>query len=257
MEMSNTEWVAGLVEDKCDPGLGAQVQEHLQSLGLETGQGEYYPKQAFKALREGIYLGYKFLGLDVDNDPSIQDTPTRFAKMFVGELTKGLNYDFFPKCTATPNGVDNVLADQAPEGMNPQLAAQFNMTETIGAYNQAVIVEKIRTVSLCEHHLQTIDGFTHIAYVPGPKVLGLSKFARITEFFAARPQIQERMTEQIHAALAYILGTNDVAVCQEAVHFCMRARGVKQPESQTRTNKLSGRFMTNPALREEFFDAIR
>src|SRR3990167_6283523 len=190
----NTAFVAGLTDDKCDPFLGELVKGHLIRMGLETlytppsltaepdSAPVYAPKQAVEALKEGIYQAYKNLGLDVENDPSIKDTPSRFAKMFVGELTKGLNYDFFPKCTAVPNG--NVLAGSAPPtqsniGGPEQLHA-------LGAYNQMVLVESIRTTSLCEHHLQTIDGFTHIAYIPGPTVLGLSKFARVTEFFAAR-----------------------------------------------------------------------
>lgn len=233
----STKFVAGLIEDKCDPILGKQVRAYLMSLGLENMllPDNYEPGMAFIALVEGISLAYKHLGLDVFNDPSITDTPERFAKMFVGELTKGLNYDFFPKCTATPNGVGGTL---------------------MGAVDEAVIVKKIRITSLCEHHLQTIDGYAHIAYIPKDKVLGLSKFARVAEFFAARPQIQERMTEQVFHALSFILGTEDIAVAIDATHFCMRARGVRQPESTTQTNKVGGRFLTNPSLRKEFLDAI-
>lgn len=252
-----TQFVESLIQDKCDPILGEKVRQHLQDLGLETLEGVYNPYQAFKALKDGIHTAYKSLGLDIDGDESIKDTPSRFAKMFVGELTKGLNYDFFPKCTATPNG--KTTEEPLPSTrmiMTPEEFATGKTKVTTGSYDQLVLVKRIRTVSLCEHHLQTIDGFTHVAYIPGPRVLGLSKFARVAEFFAARPQIQERMTEQTYAALAFILETPDVAVIQTCVHFCMRARGAKQPESWTTTNKMGGRFLTNVALREELFHGI-
>lgn len=260
----NTAFVSSLTDDKCDPELGARVKRHLRSLGLENTYDQdintnlalppvYSPTTAYDALKTGIYNAYKHLNLDVDGDPSIQDTPRRFAKMFVGELTRGLNYDFFPKCTATPNGIE---IDAHP----PETQSRIDPKErkkSIGKYDQMVLVKDIVTVSLCEHHLQTIDGVTHIAYIPNGKVLGLSKFARVAEFFAARPQIQERMTEQTHAALCYILETEDVAVIQDSVHFCMRARGVKQPSSRTQTDKMTGRFLTNPSLRQELLNATR
>lgn len=251
--MNNTEYVASLTADKCDPNLGAKVKEHLVSLGLETAIDDsktlgpiYSPKAAHEALRQGIYQGFKLLGLDVDNDASIQDTPNRFAKMFVGELTKGLNYDFFPKMTVVPNGVRETLYD----------TGKIHAYTEKGAYDQMVLVANIQTVSLCEHHLQTIDGFTHVAYIPGKNVLGLSKFARVVEFFAARPQIQERFTEQVFAALSFVLETEDIGVVCKAKHFCMHARGAKQHNAITTTDKMSGRFLSNSTLRKEFLDAI-
>jgi len=281
-----TKFVAGLVEDKCDPILGKAVRGYLASKGLETSFGDerYDPGFAFDSLVRGVYHAYKSLGLDVDNDPSIIDTPRRFAKMFVGELTKGLNYDFFPKCTATPNGVDYLDQAEFDSYVEERLEAwndnpyhikganlktredildmeatklkKMHLTSKVGAVDEAVIVKKIRITSLCEHHLQTIDGYAHIAYIPSTKVMGLSKFARVAEFFAARPQIQERMTEQVYHALSLILETEDIGVVIDATHFCMRARGVRQPESTTQTNKFGGRFMTVPELRKEFLDAI-
>jgi GTP cyclohydrolase I len=276
----NTEFVRSLTDDKCDSVLGHRVKAHLQELGLEpnipeTGASPVYsPIMAVEALKQGIQNAFINLGLDVMNDPSIQDTPNRYAKMFVGELTKGLNYSFFPKCTATPNGITTV--DEAAyndyiqerihaweggktreeiESFEGTQILRQQLTSTMGKYDQMVLVAGIQTMSLCEHHLQTIDGVTHIAYIPGRKVLGLSKFARVTDFFARRPQIQERMTEQIFAALCLILETEDVAVVQKATHYCMRARGAMQSSSITTTDRMGGRFMTNGALRKEFFDA--
>jgi GTP cyclohydrolase I len=250
----DTPFVASLVEDKTDPVLGMRVRAHLQSLGLDNTRRDHYnPRIAFDVLEKGIQAAYDALGID-PLDPSTKETPKRFAKMFVGELTRGLNYDFFPKCTSTPNG--NVEVRTAPETRNPVSSEDTNDLVKVGGYDEAVMVKWIRTTSLCEHHLQTIDGFTHIAYIPRDTVIGLSKLARVAEFFAARPQIQERYVEQVYHALHYILGTPDIGVVVDSVHFCMRARGVKQPESWTQTNKMGGKFMEKESLREEFLGAI-
>jgi GTP cyclohydrolase I len=237
--MNNTEYVMSLSEDKSDPELGAKVCEHLQKLGLvpviddsPAHPPSYNPKVAVQQLSQGIASALDNLGLDVRNDPSLRDTPRRYANMLVGELTKGLNFDFFPKCTKFPNGVDG-----------------------IGATNTMVFLGNIQTISLCEHHLQTIYGVTHIAYLPADSQIGLSKLARVVDFFARRPQVQERMTEQIYEALAFVLGTDDVAVVQSCAHYCMRARGALQHSSMMQTNKMGGKFMSNPSLRQEFLDA--
>lgn len=244
--MSTKAYIQSLTDDKTDYELGKRVRAHLISKGLEQLMEETYdPEAAVGALQDGLKKGLMALGLDI-MDPSIADTPKRYACMVVGELTKGLNYEFFPKCTTTPNGVD------APEQEGP-----IGVAQRTGGYNQMVRVTEIETISLCEHHLQTIDGFTYIAYIPSTKVLGLSKFARVTDFFARRPQIQERMTEQIYEALTIILETDDIAIVQDATHYCMKARGALQRNSRTQTNKMGGRFMSQPALREEFLHGIR
>jgi GTP cyclohydrolase I len=229
-----TEYVAGLIEDKCDPELGRQVQMHLYDKGLvpkpeEDKPYKYNPRIAVQQLAQGIHSGLSALGLDMDNNPSLKDTPRRYATMLVGELTKGLNFNFFPKFTVFP----------------------------AGEHNQMVFLGKIETMSLCEHHLQTIDGYTYVAYLPGKSMCGISKLARVVEFFARRPQVQETMTEQIFAALKFCLGTEDVAVVQECVHYCMRARGSKQHSTIMHTNRMGGKFMMVAPLREEFLQACR
>lgn len=249
-EHAHTKFVANLVQDKCDPKLGAAVYKHLIGLGLDVDRVHYDPAHSYGQLVGGMTYGLNSLGMDIENDPSTRDTPKRFACMFIGELTKGLNYDFFPKCTAQPNGATSYRREADRDGAK-------DVPYTVGAYNQMVLVKDIQSISLCEHHLQTIDGVVHIAYIPKAKVLGLSKFARVTEFFSRRPQIQERMTEQITAALAFILQTDDIGVVVDATHFCMRARGAMQSQARTRTDCMKGRFLTNPALRQEMFDAIR
>lgn len=254
---SRVNFLHSLISDKCDPLLGKKVMQHLQAKGLDNiDQEMYQPDAAFDLLEGSIKDALKFLGLKED-DPSTMDTPRRFAAMVVGELTYGLCYDLFPKCTVTPNGVSKVSGSHYRSLRLGDDLEKVDTVVTTGAYNQMVLVRDINTMSLCEHHLQTIAGVTHIAYIPKTKVLGLSKFARVTDFFARRPQIQERMTEQIYEALSVILETDDIAVVQDAEHFCMRARGSMQAASRTRTDKMGGRFMTNPALRQEFFDAFK
>jgi GTP cyclohydrolase I len=212
---------------KRDKELGEKVHAHLVECQCETVTQYPLGSEAKKAMEEGLIQFFNFMGLDL-TDPSITPSPARISDMMVYELCAGLNYDNFPKCTTSPN---------------------------VGT-NEMVMVDSINTISLCEHHFQSIIGVTHVAYIPGPKLLGLSKFARITDFFARRPQVQERMTEQLWHALELILETEDIAIQQVCTHNCMRVRGVMDPHSKTTTSKLGGRFMTNPALRQEFLHAI-
>lgn len=253
---------------KTNSELGKEVQEHLIKLGLETLINPPDIQAAAGELSYGVDAFLTHMGLDVKGDDSICDTPNRVAEMFTEELCYGLDYSNFPKCTVTTNGKE-VFDEEGydkeirrADGIIPltpsrekDLRARF--TKTIGAANEMVMVRNINTVSLCEHHFQTISGRTYIAYIPGAKLLGLSKFARVTDFFARRPQVQERMTEQIYAALSFILQTEDIAVYQACEHNCMKARGAMDPHSDTITSKMGGRFMSNPSLRQEFLDAIK
>ncbi|MBC7713714.1 MAG: GTP cyclohydrolase I FolE [Rhizobacter sp.] len=168
------------------------------------------------------------LGLDL-NDDSLAETPHRVAKMYVDEIFYGLAESSFPKITLVENKFD---------------------------YDHAVIEVNIVTNSHCEHHFVPIIGKTHIAYIPGKKVIGLSKLNRIVDYFAKRPQIQERLTLQIHQALCEILGTEDVAVVTDAMHACVKTRGIKDVTSMTRTSKLSGVFKEDSCHRAEFMQAI-
>lgn len=168
------------------------------------------------------------LGLDLTDD-SLAETPHRVAKMYVDEVFYGLSEAAFPKITLVENKFD---------------------------YDHAVIEVNIVTNSHCEHHFVPIIGKTHIAYIPAEKVLGLSKLNRIVDYFAKRPQIQERLTLQIHQALVEILGTPNVAVVTDAMHACVKTRGIKDVTSMTRTSKLSGVFKEDTCHRAEFFTAI-
>lgn len=165
------------------------------------------------------------LNLNLEDD-SLQDTPRRVAKMYVDEIFYGLDYTKFPKVTV----VDNKMH-----------------------YNEMLIERDISVQSNCEHHFVVIDGSAVVAYMPGDKVVGLSKINRIVEFFSKRPQIQERLTEQVFHALCFILGTDDVAVTIDAAHYCVKSRGVRDQNSSTVTSRLGGRFLTNAQTRAEFF----
>jgi GTP cyclohydrolase I len=166
----------------------------------------------------------EILGLDLTND-SLKNTPHRVAKMYVTEIFRGLNDDQFPKITV----IDNEMS-----------------------YDQMIVVRDVALISTCEHHFVTIDGRATIAYIPDKRVIGLSKINRIADFFARRPQVQERLTKQIADCLQYVLDTKNVAVHIRAKHYCVVSRGVEDANSETITSDLRGVFKTNSDTRKEF-----
>lgn len=168
------------------------------------------------------------LGLDLADD-SLMDTPRRIAKMYVDEIFGGLDYRNFPRLTVVSNKM---------------------------ACDEMIRVDGVSVSSTCEHHFVTIDGTATVAYIPKDKVIGLSKINRIVAFFAQRPQIQERLTEQVLLALQTLLETDDVAVSITAVHFCVRARGVMDGSSKTTTTALGGAFKLSPETRKEFLAGL-
>lgn len=210
---------------KTDFELGIKVNKHLIEKGVETPMNpnsNYTHEDKMQIVEKNFKEIMQVLGLDLKDD-SLQDTPSRVAKMFVNEIFTGLDYHNFPKCTAVQNKM---------------------------SYNEMVTVKNISSLSVCEHHFVTIDGKAKISYIPNGKVLGLSKINRIVKFFSRRPQIQERLTEQIFHALSFILETEDIAVMIEGVHYCVKARGVED-DSFTTTTKLGGKFLS-PEVRAEF-----
>lgn len=218
-------------KQKTDPALGKAVHEHLVKCGVETptidnGLSRTDKIEVIQKKFEDIMLA---LGLDLTDD-SLADTPKRVAKMYVQEIFYGLDYEAFPKCTTVENKM---------------------------AYDEMVVERNIIVMSNCEHHFVTIDGLATVAYVPNKKVLGLSKINRIVEYFAKRPQIQERLTEQVFHALRFILDTEHVAVTIDAKHYCVASRGVEDTGSRTTTTKLGGGFKTDPSARNEFLSAAR
>ena len=117
---------------------------------------------------------------------------------------------------------------------------------------EMVKISDINLTSTCEHHFVTIDGIADVAYIPHEKIIGLSKINRIVRFFAQRPQVQERLTQQILVALQTLLETDSVAVRVKATHYCVKSRGVMDTSSQTETSALGGQFKANPTARAEF-----
>ncbi|WP_440904304.1 GTP cyclohydrolase I FolE [Catenovulum sp. SX2] len=203
-----------------------KVKQALIAKNLETPQVETTLSADDKKLKiaEHMTAVMQILGLDLTDD-SLAETPKRIAKMYVNEIFGGLDYDKFPKVTDIENkmGVDEMIT-----------------------------VDQISVSSTCEHHFITIDGYARVAYIPKDKVIGLSKINRIVRFFAQRPQVQERLTQQILVALQTLLETDDVAVSIKATHFCVKARGVMDANSLTQTTALGGLFKSNPSTRQEF-----
>jgi len=216
---------------KTDPVLGQQVHEYLVQMGVETPtfKTELDRKDKIAEIEKSFSHIMQVLGLDLSDD-SLAETPLRVAKMYVNEIFWGLDYDAFPKCTTVENKM---------------------------GYDEMVVERNVNVQSNCEHHFVVIDGLATVAYIPKQKVLGLSKINRIVEYFSKRPQIQERLTEQIFHALCYILETEDVAVMIDAQHYCVRSRGVEDTGSSTVTSKLGGGFKSDPALRNEFLSIAR
>ena len=216
---------------KTDPELGQQVHEYLVKMGVETPMkpNKWERKEKIEAIEGYFHQIMKTLGLDMSDD-SLIETPTRVARMYVNEIFWGLDYEAFPKCTT----VDNKMK-----------------------YNEMVVERNVNVQSNCEHHFVVIDGLATVAYVPKQKVLGLSKINRIVEYFSKRPQIQERLTEQIFHALCFILETEDIAVMIDAQHYCVRSRGVEDTGSSTVTVRLGGGFKSDPAARNEFLSIAR
>jgi GTP cyclohydrolase I len=216
---------------KTDPELGQKVHEHLFKMGVETPRRDNGIDRKLKIamIEEKFQDIMGILGLDLTDD-SLIETPKRVAKMYVNEIFWGLDYDAFPKCTT----VDNKMH-----------------------YNEMVVERNVNVQSNCEHHFVVIDGLATVAYVPKQKVLGLSKINRIVEYFSKRPQIQERLTEQIYHTLQFILETEDVAVMIDAQHYCVKSRGVEDTGSSTVTVRLGGGFKTDASARNEFLSIAR
>ena len=204
------------------------VRDALIEHGLETpmidnglSQEEKYNK--IKVLMTEVI---ETLGLDLQDD-SLAETPHRIAKMYVREIFSGLDYAKFPRLALIEN--------------------KMNAREMVK-------VRDIELMSTCEHHFVTIDGTAKVAYIPSQKIIGLSKINRIVRFFAQRPQVQERLTRQILVALQTLLGTENVAVSIDAVHYCVKSRGVMDANSLTSTTALGGCFLENIHTRAEFLN---
>ncbi len=203
-----------------------KVKEALIARGLETPlvQSDMTPDEKYQRIRGLLTEVVSTLGLDLTDD-SLAETPHRIAKMYVHEIFSGLDYQNFPKISVIENKM---------------------------AVDEMVKVSDVNLTSTCEHHFITIDGLAQVAYIPSNKILGLSKINRIVRFFAQRPQVQERLTQQILVAIQTLTETENVAVSIKATHYCVKSRGVMDTSSETSTTALGGIFKTNPQTRAEF-----
>ncbi|MDG1660292.1 MAG: GTP cyclohydrolase I FolE [Winogradskyella sp.] len=168
------------------------------------------------------------LGLDLSDD-SLKGTPNRVAKMFVNEIFGGLHPDKKPSASTFENKYK---------------------------YGEMLVEKNITVYSTCEHHLLPIVGKAHVAYISNGTVVGLSKMNRIVDYYAKRPQVQERLTIQIVKELQEVLGTEDVACVMDAKHLCVNSRGIRDIASSTVTSEFGGKFK-NKETRREFLDYIK
>lgn len=213
-------------KDACLSPEAIQVRQALIEKGIETPlvDNQLSNEQKYQKIKASLTDVVATLGLDLSDD-SLAETPHRIAKMFVDEVFSGLDYSRFPKISIIENKM---------------------------SVEEMVKISDIAFTSTCEHHFVTIDGLAKVAYIPKDNIIGLSKINRIVRFFAQRPQVQERLTQQILVALQSLLGTDDVAVSMVATHYCVKSRGVMDASSSTQTSAFGGEFKSSKSVRREF-----
>lgn len=185
-------------------------------------------EQKIESIKKDVESILTTLGMDLTDD-SLNGTPNRVAKMFVKEIFGGLNPTKKPSSSTFENNYK---------------------------YGEMLVEKNITVYSTCEHHLLPIIGRAHVAYISNGKVIGLSKMNRIVDYYAKRPQVQERLTMQIVQELQRALGTEDVACVMDAKHLCVNSRGIKDIESSTVTAEFGGKFKEEKT-RREFLDYIK
>ena len=204
----------------------SKVRDALLKSGLETPMIDngLTSEEKYQRIKSAFEDVVSTLGLDLTDD-SLAETPHRIAKMYVKEIFSGLDYTQFPKISVIENKMK---------------------------VDEMVKVSDISFTSTCEHHFVTIDGMAKVAYLPKDKIIGLSKINRIVRFFAQRPQVQERLTQQVLLTLQTLLETDNVAVSISAVHYCVKSRGVMDASSSTQTTALGGLFQRSDKTRGAF-----
>jgi GTP cyclohydrolase I len=220
-------------------GNRGKVKEMLEDIGndhitnsaktpLRDDAFELSDKEKIESIQNDFKNILHTLGMDLTDD-SLKGTPYRVAKMFVKEIFGGLNPKRRPKLSTFDNNYN---------------------------YGEMLVEKNITVYSTCEHHLLPIVGKAHVAYVSAGKVIGLSKINRIVEYYAKRPQVQERLTMQVVQALQNALGTLDVACVIDAKHLCVNSRGISDIASSTVTSEFGGKFKEQ-AVKSEFLDYIK
>lgn len=221
-----------MIEDVITEKLLHELNEEHFSTSLDTPMRKDAFKlndtQKIKIIADHFKQIMHTLGLDLTDD-SLKDTPLRVAKMYVKEAFSGLNPDNKPQATLFENKYQ---------------------------YNGMLIEKDITLYSYCEHHFVPIIGKVHVAYIPNKKVIGLSKINRLVQYYAKRPQVQERLVNQIAEGLKAALNSDDVAVVIDATHLCVCSRGIKDTNSSTITAHYSGKFK-DEKLKMEFITLIK
>ncbi|MCK5824432.1 MAG: GTP cyclohydrolase I FolE [Ichthyobacteriaceae bacterium] len=212
-----------LIESIGDNHIGTSVDTPMRDDAFDKSDDE--KKEVIEQYFANIM---ETLGLDLTDD-SLQGTPRRVAKMFVNEIFSGLNPKNKPKMSSFDNKYQ---------------------------YGEMLVEKNITVYSTCEHHFLPIVGKAHIAYISKGKVVGLSKMNRLVEYYAKRPQVQERMTMQIVKDLQETLGTKDVACIIDAKHLCVNSRGVSDVASSTVTSEYGGAFKDDK-VKKEFLGYIK
>ena len=211
------------LEQLGDNHIGTSAQTPLRDDAFVLSDSEKISR-----ITKNVYNILETLGMDLTDD-SLKGTPLRVAKMFVSEVFSGLHPDRKPKSSTFENKYK---------------------------YGEMLVEKNITVYSTCEHHLLPIVGRAHIAYISSGTVIGLSKMNRIVDYFAKRPQVQERMTIQIVEELKKALNTKDVACVIDAKHLCVNSRGIRDIESSTVTAEFSGKFK-EAEVRREFLNYIK
>ena len=211
------------IDSLADDHIGSSIDNPIRKDAFKISNSD-----KIKLIQEKVHDILDILGMDLKDD-SLKGTPKRVAKMFVNEIFGGLN----------------------PE--NKPIASTF---DNKFKYGEMLVEKNITVYSTCEHHLLPIVGRAHVAYISNGSVVGLSKMNRIVDYYAKRPQVQERLTLQIVQELQKVLGTPDVACVIDAKHLCVNSRGISDISSSTVTSEYGGVFQTEDKKRE-FLDYIK
>lgn len=204
-------------------------KDQLISTPLRSDAFELSDAQKIERIENSFKDIMLTLGLDLDDD-SLKGTPKRVAKMYVNELFAGLNPEKKPSSSTFENKYQ---------------------------YGEMLVEKNITLYSQCEHHFLPIVGKAHVAYISQGNVIGLSKINRIVDYFAKRPQVQERLTMQIVHEMQQVLGTDDVACIIDAKHLCVNARGISDIQSSTVTAEYGGVFGRDKTLQKAFLDYLK
>ncbi|MBW7891483.1 MAG: GTP cyclohydrolase I FolE [Chitinophagaceae bacterium] len=207
--------------------INADIEKELINTPLREDAFELSDSEKIEKIQYHFRKIMETLGLDLTDD-SLNGTPRRVAKMFVKEMFSGLN---------------------------PKNKPSISLFDNKYGYSKMLVEKDITLYSNCEHHFVPIIGKVHVAYFPHEQVIGLSKMNRLVQYYAKRPQVQERLTEQIAEGLKEILQHDDVAVMIEADHLCVAARGIKDTNSKTVTVHYSGKF-EGKSVQQEFLSYI-